>query len=292
MSSPGVPRPRSATEIFDASVRLVRRHYGPMVALTALFYVPFAAVQTVAVPSLVPFGQPGRVAPMSLAAIAGWTAFSVVWYHATLGVALTLAAADAYGGIDVQLPASLRGMVQRLPGVLALSLLELCVFVLAALCWALPSVVFVALGLQLLPPAISRVTIVAVPVALAIGIFAYTMAALVAALPVLVLERMGARASLRRSLQLTKGLRAHVVGLIGLAYLFYLGLYFGVGAALRLMGHPILNRIGSATVIVMLFPFVQVPFLLLYYDLRVRKEGYDIEVMAGALEASAAPQVA
>ncbi len=273
-------------------MRLVRRHYGPLVALTALFYVPFAAVQTVAVPSLVPFGQPGRVAPMSLAAITAWTALSVVWYHATLGVALTLAGADAYGGGDVQLPASLRGMVQRLPAVLVLSVLELCVFLLAALCWALPSVVFVALGLQLLPPAISRVTIVAVPVVLAIGIFAYTMAALVAALPVLVLEQVGARASLRRSLQLTKGLRAHVVGLIGLAYLFYLGLYFGVGAVLRLMGHPILNRIGSATVIVTLFPFVQIPFLLLYYDLRVRKEGYDIEVMAGALEASAAPQVA
>ncbi len=292
MSTAGVPRPRSAAEIFDASVRLVRGHYGPLVSLTALFYIPFVALQTLAFPSLLPFRTFGNGVPVSPAALAAWTAVSIIWHSTTLAVALTLAAADASTGNDPQIPAVLRGVGQRLTLAIALAIVGLGVLLLAILCGTIPSVVLVGLALRFLPPAISRVMVVAVPLVIVLSVFGYTIAALAASLPILVLERLGVRASMRRSLQLTKELRAHVLRLIALVYLFYFGLYFGIGEVFRLIGHPILSRIGSATLIVTLLPFVHVPFLLLYYDLRIRKEGYDIEVMAGALESSATPQVA
>lgn len=39
-------------------------------------------------------------------------------------------------------------------------------------------------------------------------------------------------------------------------------------------------------------PFTRTTIVLLYYDLRIRKEGYDINVMASAIARPIGPQVA
>lgn len=106
----------------------------------------------------------------------------------------------------------------------------------------------------------------------------------------LVLERLpNATAGLSRSWELTKGFRWKVLGtLIVVAILMIVpsvaigvvATIFGAagGAPIEVMGSIVVVVLG-----VLISPFYYVALTVLYYDLRVRKEGFDLEVLAGAL---------
>jgi hypothetical protein len=95
-----------------------------------------------------------------------------------------------------------------------------------------------------------------------------------------------------RSWQLTKGFRLRIVGLlfvvmvIVLLPMFALGIIggmFGTGES-RSMSVVFTAVIGVVSLIVT--PLLYCVLTLLYYDLRVRKEGYDLEVLASELPAA------
>ena len=50
-----------------------------------------------------------------------------------------------------------------------------------------------------------------------------------------------------------------------------------------------LTGILSAILIIPIYPLLAVVSTLLYYDLRIRKEGFDLEVMSRELGTTAAP---
>lgn len=71
------------------------------------------------------------------------------------------------------------------------------------------------------------------------------------------------------------------------AYAIYFGLYYSVALLLKAVGLTFeLRTIVGLVLVVAMYPFVEAPFVGLYYDLRIRKEGYDVELMAGELGAS------
>ena len=53
---------------------------------------------------------------------------------------------------------------------------------------------------------------------------------------------------------------------------------------LAAMGGEIAVTIVSTLVAVVIYPIVGIAEVVLYYDARVRQEGYDIEVMTASLE--------
>ena len=292
MSTAVVPRPRSAAEILDASVRLVRQHYWTLVALTALFYVPVSTFAMVAFPAIMPFEGATRPAGASSTAPLAWAVLSIVWRFATLSVALNLAAADAYSGVDLEARSILARMVRRSAAAVGLTVVGMALFAVAAILCAIPTLVPASLVLRFAIGMGSRFAVFVVGFLLFAAALLYSLSPLATSLPILVLERRDPISSLRRSAYLTQGLRAHVVRVFGLVLLVYFGLYVAVGICFRLIGYPILTRIVLIVVVVAVAPFTHVAATLLYYDLRVRKEGYDIDVMAEALESSVTPQVA
>jgi hypothetical protein len=97
---------------------------------------------------------------------------------------------------------------------------------------------------------------------------------------VVVLERLGGTASVGRSWDLTKGYRGKAFGLgIVVLFLFYLPMMaFGVLAA-AFPSMEVSLSIAGQVIGLLVYPIIVCAFTLYYYDLRVRKEAFDLELL-------------
>lgn len=105
------------------------------------------------------------------------------------------------------------------------------------------------------------------------------------ALTIVVLERVGGSASLRRSKELGKGyyLRNLGVVLLCLAVSFLGSLFLGmiVGAISQFAGLPLTaGNIVATALSLLLTPISLIATVLMYYDMRARKEAYDNALLA------------
>ncbi len=133
------------------------------------------------------------------------------------------------------------------------------------------------------------VTVIGIPFAILFGI-RWTLIT-----QTIVLEGQGVRSSLSRSSKLVKGTWWRVLGVLmvaGIAQYMVAGIPSGIiGGILGVMGAMafpglllvftiVAGAIGSG-IQILATPLLPTIVTLLYYDLRIRKEGYDREVMAG-----------
>jgi hypothetical protein len=151
---------------------------------------------------------------------------------------------------------SLRELGNRAGGVVAVSIMSGILIVLGALLLLIPGIL------------IAVWTVVAVPVA--------------------AIEGLKNSSALARSRDLTRGHFWHVLGTMLLAWIIVMGLLFGLAIALGMVFGSIgvperLTELLTGLVMVPLFPLVAVTTSLLYYDLRVRGEGADVQAMVNAL---------
>jgi hypothetical protein len=116
---------------------------------------------------------------------------------------------------------------------------------------------------------------------------------LVLASAVLILEQpIGAIRAMSRSWELTAGFRfkvfvaAFVAVLLFAVPLMVIGVLSAVGAMAGFRSQ-LLTGILGALLQVFVYPFLYVVITVLYYDLRVRKEGFDLELLATATHPAA-----
>jgi len=113
--------------------------------------------------------------------------------------------------------------------------------------------------------------------------------------PAMVVERQGASSALGRSWTLIKGSVFRSTLVIVIAYVVVNTVPSVLGGLLApLTGHanyydvPVLYRVTEQGIVllarVMLAPLLVIAETLLYFDLRVRKEGLDLQLMAGEME--------
>jgi len=114
------------------------------------------------------------------------------------------------------------------------------------------------------------------------------------AVPVVVLEELNASTdSLGRSWSLTKGFKgkAFLLGLVMVALFLVLiiGLGILIGLATALFKPLIVpGMILVAVMMLLIYPFVTSVLTLFYYDLRVRKEAFDLELLSQSMGAAPA----
>lgn len=148
-------------------------------------------------------------------------------------------------------------------------------------------------GLRRLPAGIGAFFIAIVPLIVGFllcllpGIWLAVMWSMV--VPVLAVENLGPGASLGRSWKLVKSRFWPVLGVLALSFLITIVIQaaFGgaVGVAMALSGNisiqiqTLINTVSRILVI----PFTATVFAVLYFDLRVRQEGFDLERMAAAI---------
>jgi hypothetical protein len=120
--------------------------------------------------------------------------------------------------------------------------------------------------------------------------------------PVTVREGGGLRATMRRSRSLTAGRRGRIFAIYLLIFLltysvqilFQTPYYIlaGVGVFSRHVNHGSLtlmvSAIGSFLSKSFVGPLLEIAFTLIYYDERVRKEGFDLQLMMSTLEGGTA----
>ncbi len=105
---------------------------------------------------------------------------------------------------------------------------------------------------------------------------------------VVMLEGAGASKSYGRSRALAKGYVGHILATMIMAWVIFgvvfLGAIVGLGAGVGLLG--IDERFAEplvGLVLCIIYPFVSVVTTVLYYDLRIRQEGFDVEFLASEM---------
>jgi hypothetical protein len=240
-------RPRSPSEIVDAAFQILRAHYPQFVMCSALAYAPWLIVQ------LIIASDPG-IASRTNVAVAALLGTGVWLIFALMSAVLIVCASQAYLGDPVDVGVAMRQAVPRFPTVLLGALARYACMLLGFLLFF-------------------------------VGAF-YAAARLFAVTPVIVLEKEGVSTAFSRSSLLSDGRKWHVFKTLGLVALIYWVLAIGVQLAAAVVGGVIVQAIVTAIYTIMVYPVVAITEALLYYDTRIKSEGLDIELMAGALDAA------
>ena len=250
-------RPRSATEIVDASFQILKAHYAPLVVCSAIAYVPLLLLRLFVIGDTARFLtgdaveiQHGVLTTTLWSVVGSWLTFAL------MSAVLLVCASQAYLGETVDVGAAVRRVVPRIPAVLMSSLLRYLLMLVGFILFVFP-VLYVAARY-----------------------FAVTQA--------IVLEDAGTLRSFSRSSELSNGRKRHVLSTLGLAAIIYYVIVFGVTMLAALPGNFVLQTVVSGVASVLVYPVVAIAEALLYYDARIQSEGLDIELMTGAL-APAAP---
>lgn len=244
-------RPRSIPELVDASIQLFRRSYRELIAITAIGYVPWIAASTLLSRLS---GAQGTADPESLIATPGslmLTLAGTIWF-AVVSAGCIAAASDAYLGKEPQVASSLRRALSRAWPIVAASLVT----------WVLAG-----LGLILL----------IIP-----GLYFFARFAL--SPTIALLEQRSAGESLARAADLSRDRKLHIIGALGAAFLIYLVVAATVGLLIGLTGQMALAPVAEAIVTIGISPLIAVVSAVLYYDLRIRAEGFDVELLDRQLQ--------
>ena len=198
----------------------------------------------------------------------------------------TFLVAEAYLGGGLTTQQAFRKATPYIGPLIAASLLSVLVLGM--------SVLIVAVGTAALAMAAGTRAPVVIGVGLVIsGIVGIAVfCALAVVTPAMVLEELRrATAAMGRSLALTRGHRLRIFfALFVVLLLLFLPAValsgFALAAGRSESGSPLLVAILMVTSIlqILIYPFIYVLLTVLYYDLRVRKEGFDLEMLATSLQ--------
>jgi hypothetical protein len=233
-------RPRSATEIVDAAFQLFRRNPTQLIVASALVYVPWLVVRLV---FDIGITDPMMGANKAYVLIAG----TMVLY-AVVGGVVSILASDIYLGNAPDLAAAFRTTGSHVIGLIVAG-------VIRSLLIAIGMVFLVAPGLY----ALGRY-------------FAVTQA--------IVLEDKGVGGAMSRSATLSADLKLHIIGTIALIGLVSIAISVGIGVLASASQSKVIVNVISTAVSVIIYPLFGMTETLLYYDARIRKEGFDVEFLA------------
>jgi hypothetical protein len=271
-------RPLSLGELLDRTFFLYRRHFLLFVGIAAIPYSFFFVMNLVValVPLFARSAVSGPLQPASLAAVGiggGLLAFLVViagFVAFLFSVGATVyAVSEIYTGRQTSIRESLgrvRGRTWAIFGVLILS-----------------GLILIGGFIALIIPGI------------------YLMCRICVATPAALLEDIGPSESIRRSFGLTRDF----AGRAFMIYMLYFAMAWGVIAVfqfpfmfllavsakqiqLRVL-LTVLMQAGNFIGSVLVAPVSTIGFALFYYDLRVRKEAFDLQMMMQAIGADPAP---
>jgi hypothetical protein len=268
-------RPRRATELVDASFQLLRRYYPQLVTVSAITMSPGVLVRIITRDAMsnpqMMTANPGTLFTVALAAILCVTVCDAV---------LTIAVSDGYLKGEIDLAHAFGTGMRKILTVFLASFFRGLLLVLAALAVGVAAAIAAALKVPVL-------FVLIVP--LALWLMAYVLLRTFAIIPVVVLENVGVNTSMGRTLDLSRNCAAHIFFSLGLAFFLYF-IFSGIISALGVtLLSPATAGIIGAVLIIPIYPLLTVVSTMLYYDLRIRKEGFDLEIMSRELGTDATP---
>jgi hypothetical protein len=285
--------PMGIGELLDRSFRLLRQHFWLFFVIMfipqGLFFVLWHGVSLV-------FGTSGGGARgLRVFTVFAFLVFVVFQFWAQ--GALIFAVSETYLGHSTSIKASYKAIRKRLGQLLGTMILwgvlVLVPLALAGIITAVLMPILVAVGIGRAPLAVLFVIVLIVTA----GIFLYLFLIWLVVDKVVVLENMGWMTALRRSKELMsarnepgfwrwpmiKGVLIVILGIligIGIHLLFQApGFVFNVLAPGSLLGSTLMGLLNIMSTS-LATGYTAIAMILYYYDIRVRKEGFDLKMMA------------
>ena len=298
-------RPLRLGELLDQAIRLYRRNFVTFIGIIAVIYIPLMILQTASTAlmtsslgSLATASNPEEIFTNYAywGGILSTLVITFVQFILVQGIAtgaLTRAVADNYLGRQTSILDAYRGIKDSWVSLLGALLIIVLLFIVLFIWWLVPCIGWFT----------------------GLGMMAFLMAAvspLVA--PVVVLERTGpwntstdgliertgkfiirAFSSIRRAWDLARRRFWPVLGTVFVLYLFSLLIVNGPAAianalltlAIGSFGDPtagivittIIQSLVSLVFVLLYYPLQMAAFTLIYFDLRVRTEGFDLALL-------------
>ncbi|HEV7467277.1 MAG TPA: hypothetical protein VGP96_13305 [Candidatus Dormibacteraeota bacterium] len=299
-------RPMGIGELLDAAFALYRRNLLLLVAITAVVQVPFAVLnlalfQLLGVGSDLdaagargPFATLGNsgstLTDAQVAAFKSLTVYFVIVFAVQMFVVLPLslaamsrAVSDRYLDRPASLGTSYRAALRRGGALLGAILL------LLLLVAGITAAMFVGIVIAALLGPIGVVPAIGVGIAWMVALPVLAVRSTLFAQTVVV-EGSGSLGGLRRSWRLTQGFFWRTFALLLVVFLLQsvVGAVIQVPVALLIGGlspgtQQLIGQALGAVSTVVVSPLSLIALTLVYYDLRIRKEAFDIEMLAASL---------
>jgi hypothetical protein len=266
-------RPLGIPEVIDAAFKLMRRNARTLFTIAAVVLLPLGVIEyflslfiesAIPTPRLIPETAPPEVAleilledlgPLFLAGML--SGLLSVLAQAVVQLGSVEAIAEVYLDKEPNWKTSLGAGLKRVPTGIGSFFIAIVPLIVGFLLCILP------------------------------GIWLAVMWSMV--VPVLAVERLGAGASLGRSWKLVKNRFWPVLGVLALSFLITLVIQsvlsavvtasFFLSGSIGLEIQALVNAISR----ILVTPFTATVIAVLYFDLRVRQEGFDLERMAAAI---------
>ena len=304
-------KPMMSTEILDAAFRLYRSNFATFLGIFAVLYVPVTLVMVAFSGYLFSQAQAALLGAMDQAAqkeaeqnlqmIQGLVFLVDLVLEALIAIPLATGALTCAVGLRyLNEPASIgKAYGQIFPIIfkyLGTALLNGLVVGLSFLVFLLPALFLLFTGNI-------AVSSLAFLVGLPFGVFfGYRfMTWFFATTSIVCLEGLGGTRAMGRSRELVRGFGGRVFGMLFLTGMLQGAVIgpvsFGIGFVSPLLTDSLALQYTMATVVqqvlgILVTPFFSAVLVLLYYDLRIRKEAFDLEVLAKNLGSAGPPQAA
>lgn len=247
-------RQRSSTELVDATFQVYRKDPLPFILAGAVVYVPWLLIRLIFGFGL---GDPGENLGQLFASAAG-----IVVVYSIAASATSILTRDVYFNRSADFAGAFRATLPRI-GTVTVATIEAFV------------AYFISLMLLIFP-------------------FFFALAEFFALRQAIMLEGKSARQAFRRTSQLSRGVKWHVLLTIMLVGALTLAINLGSGVLALMIPSVIVQNVLTTAVTTIVFPLFAITETLLYYDVRIRKEGFDVEYLAtgntGITPATAAAQ--
>jgi hypothetical protein len=241
-------RPRSATEIVDAAFQLYRRDPLTYLLVAAVCYAPILVLQ------LVVLGPGTQVEQQLTRLTGGFVGIMILGYWVSISLmnaVIVRLSSEDYLGNRIEPAVAVRDALLKLPTVMFGLLFKYLLMMVGLLLFF-------------------------------VGVF-YMLARYFAVTAGIVIEGRGVFGTLGRSAALSKGRKIHILVTSLLAFLIFIVLYFAVAIVAGMIGNMVIATVLTVVASIIAYPMFAITEMLLYYDARVRNEGYDIEMMAEAI---------
>lgn len=233
-------RQRSSTELVDATFQLYRKDPLPFILTGAVVYVPWLLIRLA-------FGIGiGEVAPTLGQSFA--MAIGVLIVLSVTSGAMSLLARDVYFNRTADFSNALKATLPKSVSLISATLATFLAFIAALLLLIIP--------------------------------FFFVWPRLFAVRQTIMLEDRSVPAAIGRSRQLSRGVAGHVFLTLFLVALLTLAINMGAGMLSLMIPSVIAQNVVQTVATTLIFPLFGITETLLYYDVRIRKEGFDVEYLA------------
>jgi hypothetical protein len=295
-------RPMSLGEVLDRTFNLYKNHFWLFAGITALPFsllliaqIAVAAMSSVAAKAPVTDTPP--FSPAAVGGMVGGGGLVLILYFLMIGAAH---AATVFAVSDLYLsrPVSIRGSLSRvgwkvfrvLAIFLLLGLIMVVGFVVIAFFgFAIPTAILKGIALLLLIPGAGILMVI-------------LMCRVAVSIPAAMLEDLGAVRAIERSAYLTKGhvLQIFVIFLLVVVATYVAVLVLQMPLLILMMASvtahktpsfslQVLQQLAAFVSQVLVGPIGTIAFSLMYYNLRVRKEAFDIQHLMASMTANPEP---